>query len=50
MIYPQYFTPDDIMEFEYEYQRICELSDPASVTSINAELQAVAQDLALIDK
>ena len=44
MTYPEDFTADDIMEFEYEWERICDLADPHSLISINAELQRVAQN------
>jgi len=43
MFYPEYFTKEDIEEFEYEYSRYLELQDPHSLASINAECQAVAQ-------
>lgn len=43
MEYPDYFTAKDIMEFEYEYNRYIDLQDPYSLTSINAELQSVAE-------
>ncbi len=44
MQYPDYFTAQDIMEFEYEWERYCDLDDPASIESVNAELQIVAQE------
>ena len=43
MTYPEDFTAKDIMEFEYEWERYCDLADPYSLASINAELQVVAQ-------
>lgn len=43
MTYPEDFTADDIMEFEYEWERYCDLADPYSLASINAELQTVAE-------
>ena len=43
MTYPEDFTAEDIMEFEYEWERICDLADPHSLASINAELQCVAE-------
>lgn len=42
MIYPEYFTAEDIMEFEYEYNLYSDLQDPYSLASINRELQVVA--------
>ena len=44
MNYPEHFTPEDIMEFEYEYNRFIDLQDPYSLISVNQELQAVAQE------
>ena len=44
MQYPDYFTAEDIMEFEYEYSRYLDLQDPRSAESINAELQVIAHD------
>ena len=44
MIYPEDFTADDIMEFEYEWERYCDLADPYSLVSINAELQLIAEE------
>jgi hypothetical protein len=43
MTYPEDFTAEDIMEFEYEWERYCDLADPYSLASINAELQIVAE-------
>jgi hypothetical protein len=43
MNYPEDFTADDIMEFEYEWERYCDLADPYSLASINAECAAVAE-------
>lgn len=50
MFYPSYFTAQDIMEFDYEYNRINELQDPMSFAAVNAELQVLAQDMHYIDK
>ena len=43
MQYPEWMTDEDIMEFEYEWERYCDLADPYSLASINAELQCVAE-------
>ncbi len=43
MTYPEDFTAEDIMEFEYEWERYCDLADPHSLASINVELQIVAE-------
>ncbi len=43
MTYPEDFTADDIMEFEYEWERYCDLADPYSLLAINAELQIIAE-------
>jgi len=42
--YPADFTKEDIMEFEYEYNRWLDLQDPNSPESINAELQELAHE------
>jgi len=44
MNYPADFTREDIMEFEYEYNRWLNLQDPNSVEAVNAELQELAHD------
>lgn len=44
MTYPEDFTADDIMEFEYEYNRWIDLQDPTSLESINTELQFIAEE------
>lgn len=44
MTYPEDFTAEDIAEFEYEWERYCDLADPHSLVSINAELQRVAEE------
>ena len=44
MQYPEDFTQDDIMEFEYEYERWLDMQDPQSLESVNAELQVLAYD------
>ena len=44
MIYPEYFTADDIMEFEYEYNRLCDIQEGVGFWEINAELQVVAKE------
>jgi len=43
MHYPEYFTSDDIMEFEYEYNRILDIEENVGFWKINGELQLVAQ-------
>lgn len=44
MIYPEYFTADDIMEFEYEYARYLGIEQgEGDLWAINAECQIVAQ-------
>ena len=44
MTYPEYFNADDIMVFEYEYNRYLDLQNPHSFTSINAELQLIVSN------
>lgn len=44
MNYPADFTREDIMEFEYEYNRWLDLQDPNSFEAVNAELQELAHD------
>ena len=44
MHYPEYFTADDIAEFEYEYNRYLDLQDPHSTASVNAECRRVAEE------
>lgn len=44
MVYPDYFTADDIMEFEYEYNRYLDRQDPNSLQAVNEELQEIAHD------
>lgn len=44
MTYPEDFTADDIMEFEYEYNRWIDLQDPTSLESINTELQFISEE------
>ena len=43
MHYPEYFTADDIREFEYEYNRILDIEENVGFWKINGELQLVAQ-------
>lgn len=43
MRYPEYFTADDIMEFEYEYNRIRDIEESQGFWAVNAECQVVAQ-------
>jgi len=42
MIYPDYFTAEDIAEFEYEYEIYLGLRAQADFSEVNAECQAVA--------
>lgn len=44
MHYPADMTAEDIMEFEYEYNRYLDLQDPLSLESVNAELQELANE------
>jgi hypothetical protein len=43
MFYPANMTPEDIMEFEYEYNRLRDIQENLGFWEINAELQVVAQ-------
>lgn len=42
MQYPDYFTAEDIMEFEYEYNRLRDIEDGVGFWAVNAELQEIA--------
>lgn len=44
MIYPDYFTAEDIAEFEYEYNRYLDLQDPTSDESVNAQLNEIVEE------
>lgn len=44
MIYPDYFTADDIAEFEYEYNRYLDLQDPHSAVSVNARIDTIVEE------
>lgn len=44
MQYPDYFTAEDIMEFEYEYNRYLDRQDPNSLVAVNEDLQVIAHD------
>lgn len=44
MNYPADFTADDIMEFEYEYNRYLDRFLPESLIAVNEELQELAHD------
>lgn len=44
MNYPEDMTADDIMEFEYEYNRYLDRYLPESLIAVNEELQMIAQD------
>jgi hypothetical protein len=43
MLYPDYMTAEDIMEFEYEYNRMRDIQEGVGFWAINAELQVVAK-------
>lgn len=43
MLYPSDMTPEDIMEFEYEYNRFRDIEEGLGFWEVNAELQVVAQ-------
>jgi hypothetical protein len=44
MFYPDYFTADDIAEFEYEYARYLGIeAGDRNFDAVNAECQVVAQ-------
>ena len=49
MLYPQDFTEQDIMEYEYEYNRFVDLQDPRSLLLANAECQIVALEQRLAE-
>lgn len=44
MNYPEDMTADDIMEFEYEYNRYLDRFLPESLIAVNEELQEIAHD------
>jgi len=45
MFFPDYFTADDIMQFEYEYARYLAIeNNEGDFWAVNAELQVVAQE------
>jgi hypothetical protein len=44
MVYPEYMTDDDIMEFEFEYNRLRDIQEGVGFWAINAELQVVAKE------
>jgi hypothetical protein len=45
MQYPDYFTAEDIMEFEYEMNKfIDQARDEGQFWAVNAELQIVAEE------
>ena len=43
MHYPEYMTQEDIMEFEYEYNRLRDIEEGIGFWEINAKLQVVAE-------
>ncbi len=42
MQYPEDMTREDIEQFEYEWERYCDLADPHSLAAVNAELAQLA--------
>ncbi len=44
MQYPDYFTEQDIMEFEHELNRIIDREVPGSLIPVNDELQEIYYD------
>jgi hypothetical protein len=44
MFYPDHMTADDIIEFEYEYNRLRDIQEGVGFWEINAELQVVAKE------
>ena len=44
MIYPDYFTQQDIMEFEYDLNKIIDIERGEGFWLQNAECQVVAQE------
>ncbi len=44
MHYPADMTAEDIMEFEYEYNRYLDREDPNSFVAVNEELQLIANE------
>ena len=44
MHYPADFTADDIMEFEYEYNRWLDLQDPNSEAAVNARIDEIVEE------
>lgn len=50
MQYPVEFTADDIMEFDYEYQRWADMVDSrGQFWAVNAELMIVAEEQRLTE-
>lgn len=44
MRYPEDFTADDIMEFEYEYNRLRDMDEGLGLWAVNAEIQIIAAE------
>lgn len=44
MQYPEDFTAEDIMQFEYEYNRYLDRFLPESLIAVNEELQEIYYD------
>lgn len=46
MQYPMYFTAEDIMEFDYEMNKVIDMArEEGQFWAVNAELQIVAEEL-----
>jgi hypothetical protein len=45
MIFPTDMTEDDIMEFQYEYDRIRDIEQGIGLWEINSELQIIADQM-----
>ena len=44
MRYPEDFSADDIMEFEYEYNRLRDIDEGLGLWAVNAEIQIIAAE------
>ena len=44
MRYPEDFSADDIMEFEFEYNRLRDMDEGRGLWAVNAEFQIVAAE------
>jgi hypothetical protein len=48
MVYPEYFTEEDIIQFEQEYNQYLDLADPYSLANIDVKAekqQKIAENL-----